>query len=292
MLRKAAGVKQEEMDWLGVEGWLKGQKGSVTRNDLMDYIKANQIELEEVQKGGLSDADVAKKSAMQDQQVDLQSQIDLIERLSDEQVLDVIRRTFPTVKDEVIKEGNNRSNANAMAQVVLRREFSELGDEIAAMDQGRSAVKFTEWQMPGGKNYKELLMRLPPGKGSEIEISDQIAAMNKRLRKKYGENYVALMNDQEKANEQSLMNEMERREGNAPLYKSGHFDETNVLAHVRFNERTDADGKRVLLIEEIQSDWMQQTRKEKAKIAEAVDSDFDAIAARMVEAGIIQKDCD
>ena len=46
-------------------------------------------------------------------------------------------------------------------------------------------------------------------------------------------------------------------------YQSSHFDEPNILAHIRFNERTDADGKRVLHIEEIQSDYAQDKRRGK-----------------------------
>ena len=46
------------------------------------------------------------------------------------------------------------------------------------------------------------------------------------------------------------------------MFKSSHFDQPNVLAHVRFNERTDANGKKVLFIEELQSDWAQKARKE------------------------------
>ena len=43
----------------------------------------------------------------------------------------------------------------------------------------------------------------------------------------------------------------------APLYQSSHWDEPNVLAHVRFDDRTDADGNKVLMIHELQSDWGQ-----------------------------------
>ena len=45
-------------------------------------------------------------------------------------------------------------------------------------------------------------------------------------------------------------------------FRSGHFSELNVVAHVRFNERTDANGKRTLFIEEIQSDWAQKGREQ------------------------------
>jgi hypothetical protein len=44
-----------------------------------------------------------------------------------------------------------------------------------------------------------------------------------------------------------------------PTYKSSHWDEPNILAHVRMNDRT-IDGKKSLHLEEIQSDWHQQGR--------------------------------
>src|SRR5690606_5896161 len=55
-------------------------------------------------------------------------------------------------------------------------------------------------------------------------------------------------------------------------YKSGHWDEKNVLAHVRLNDRTDADGNKVLFVEEIQSDWHQEGRKKGYK-GEYTDAD-------------------
>lgn len=45
------------------------------------------------------------------------------------------------------------------------------------------------------------------------------------------------------------------------LFISSHWEEANVLAHIRFNERTDTEGKKVLFIEEIQSDWGQVGRE-------------------------------
>ena len=42
------------------------------------------------------------------------------------------------------------------------------------------------------------------------------------------------------------------------MFTGGHWDEPNVIAHIRFNERVDPDGNKVLFIEEIQSDWAHQ----------------------------------
>jgi hypothetical protein len=47
---------------------------------------------------------------------------------------------------------------------------------------------------------------------------------------------------------------------------SGHrFPEDNILAHVRFTERTDADGKRMLFLDEVQSDWNTDIRERGVK---------------------------
>ena len=45
-------------------------------------------------------------------------------------------------------------------------------------------------------------------------------------------------------------------------FKSTHYDEANILVHLRMNTRTDADGNKVLFLEEVQSDWGQQGKKE------------------------------
>lgn len=45
-------------------------------------------------------------------------------------------------------------------------------------------------------------------------------------------------------------------------FQSGHFDEPNVLAHVRYDDRVDAAGKKTLFLEEVQSDWHQKGKKE------------------------------
>jgi hypothetical protein len=45
-------------------------------------------------------------------------------------------------------------------------------------------------------------------------------------------------------------------------FKSSHFDEPNILVHLRMNTRTDAEGNKVLFLEEVQSDWGQEGKKE------------------------------
>lgn len=44
-------------------------------------------------------------------------------------------------------------------------------------------------------------------------------------------------------------------------YLSGHFEVRNVLAHIRCDLREGADGERVLMLHEVQSDWAQRARR-------------------------------
>jgi len=46
-------------------------------------------------------------------------------------------------------------------------------------------------------------------------------------------------------------------------FKSPHYDEPNIFAHIRVNDRTTPEGKKILFIEEMQSDWAKEGRAKK-----------------------------
>ena len=132
-------------------------------------------------------------------------------------------------------------------------------------------------QLPGGENYKELLLTLP------VITEDTVA--EKELQKaglriqKDGANRRAVDKSGTLVIAQDVDTEFQHQEGRRATdeeqkaivaarqakgtdsYRSGHFDEPNILLHVRMNDRTDADGKRVLFLEELQSDWHQEGRQ-------------------------------
>ena len=60
-------------------------------------------------------------------------------------------------------------------------------------------------------------------------------------------------------------------------FKSSHFDEPNILVHLRMNTRVDAEGKKVLFLEEVQSDWGQKGKKEGFEIKEEDRWNFEPI---------------
>ena len=128
--------------------------------------------------------------------------------------------------------------------------------DYAQSDSDPNNTKFAQYQLPGAKegSYRELLLTLPERRDRAAmrarlkEIADEIADTSPE---RYAELY---------AKRAQLSNEFTATDDKS--FRSSHYDQANILAHVRFNERTDAEGKKVLFIEEIQSDWAQAGRKQ------------------------------
>ena len=134
-------------------------------------------------------------------------------------------------------------------------------------------TKYENYQLPGGKNYRELLLTLPE-RGAEqytranIETlpADDPATSQPDVfwYFKVPGNVLQIPKSKYPSQVDARDYIIREKQPAAPEeqnYKSSHWDQRNILAHVRFNERTDADGKRVLFIEEIQSDWAQEGKK-------------------------------
>jgi hypothetical protein len=79
---------------------------------------------------------------------------------------------------------------------------------------------------------------------------------------------------------------------NRPEFRTTHFDQPNILAHMRVNDRT-VDGKKTLFIEEIQSDWHQAGRKKginQAWTKKAQRNSSDWLLGRRIKTGFLQCD--
>ena len=98
-----------------------------------------------------------------------------------------------------------------------------------------------------------------PAKKTEVE--KKINDFFTRMSKKYGENFVSKLTPEENRERVSLSMGLDVQPKNIP-FKSSHFDEPNILVHLRMNTRTDANGNKVLFLEEVQSDWGQKGKKE------------------------------
>lgn len=128
----------------------------------------------------------------------------------------------------------------------------------------------------GNSNYRELLLTLPRvpytyGASKESKAASMAAAeyearaqavVDQANRGEYpgGRNAGLEEADRIRDEKDRVVTRILSTAPKYPNYRSSHWGESNILAHVRFDERTDADGKRVLHVAEIQSDWHQKGR--------------------------------
>lgn len=225
---KSGGVKQEEIDWMGIEDFLAG-KTKVSKEDLISHLFENEVEIKEVMKGGKAkggDVEIAESD--------------------DRGGWDVFN------ENGLIK--NFRTEAEAKAFV--EKKYPKRNE----------ATKFSAHTLPGGENYREMLLTLPGRKEKiKAEVKDfgttnapiwTVVGQNNQSLGQYGADRAAADRHAATVNAGNYEDLVDKP------FRSSHFAEPNILAHVRFNDRTDADGKKVLFLEELQSDWHQKGRKQ------------------------------
>lgn len=233
------GVKAEEIEVSGIEKWLEKQGKAVTKDDVVKYVQENQVQVREVIKGKTPELVKWEKE---------------FNRLGAEE-----NRLFEELKylpgDDFTDIWKNfKVNKTVPKELRAKAERAvQIGKRLEDLKKSRPANaelgKFSQYTLPGGENYRELLITLPrkfPSVGDYLK--------QKGYPSPGTEAHMLAIKEYEKLYGDII----QRAKGD---YKSSHWDEPNVLAHVRFNERVDSEGKKVLFIEEIQSDWHQAGRK-------------------------------
>ena len=232
MLQKN-GVKEEELEWMGLTELLgpKSSHRTVTKQQVLDALKGG-VRIEEVVKGGPSG-------------------------------------------NWVVYNGENNDYFETKAEAVAyAKEIGAPSEDLFFEEStSKEAPKYANWQLPGGENYRELLLTLPTP--STLYFRDAaIQALKRNDNLGFdtpGEAFDAIRLHSDWRDRWEVTDEADAKilddvatagEQARNTYRTSHFDEPNVLAHLRFNERTDADGNKVLFIEEVQSDWHQEGRKQ------------------------------
>jgi hypothetical protein len=172
------------MEWTGLDDWLSQQKGPVTKQQVADYVRDNQVQVNEVMKGGVKEEDILAHHDFSPE---------FWNDLGDRDRLDLTQQFYRDTG--ITPEG---------------------------------PTKFSQYTLPGGENYREMLLTLP----TKGEVSNDV----------FGRPVVYQAPGEQ-------------------VFKSSHYDEPNILAHVRFNDRM-IDGKKTLFVEEVQSDWHQKGKRE------------------------------
>jgi len=242
--------KQTELEESGLIEHIESMdKDVVTRQEILDYMDMNRIVLEEVQ--------LSQRTAPDRLNYDLQEEGFAVftddhgqtigsmqARRNEDGVWQLVDIWSETVEAEAATLEELASSPDVIASVV--------GDSDNVTDVTGPRFNKPDLALPGGENYREVLLTLPsrePAKGTSKPqwLIDTGRAEN-------------LTEAVRLADSGRFDSEWEGAQ--EADFRSSHWpDDPNVLLHLRMNERTDADGKRVLFIEEIQSDWHQTGRK-------------------------------
>ena len=258
MIAKGEGVRAEEMAWTGLDDFLAGKK-SVTKAEIKEFTDANQVRVEEVVKSE-PDISTMNRQAMQD----------IEESLDEGQVLDDDALNAMEGWLTATEYGNKR--LARQYEALLEEKLSDAGDMRSVGDFTRSArddyedsstPKWGEYTLPGGKNYREVLLTLPENKGFNVTRYEELKQKD----------IAGKLNDLEEVKEFNTL--IDRKESG--VFTQGHYDEPNVLAHIRLNDRTGPDGERILFVEEIQSDWHQMGREKGYQTPERFTEPFQVI---------------
>ena len=243
LLREA---KEDERKWSGIDEFLEG-KAKVNRDELLAFLKANQLQIEEVVKGNRDPSEF------------------------NERYNEWVRNLRANKKSGFARNPYDLKDEGKLTKKELEQLEAFNAESKRDTD---SSTKFGTYTLSGGANYRELLLTFP------FVQSDRQRARVEALHKKRDEIF-----DRWKANDwnpveaaqkdpqgdkeltaaNQELNEIDPEafgDAGPRAFQTRHFDESNILAHVRFNERTDSAGKRVLFLEEVQSDWHQRGRRE------------------------------
>ena len=116
----------------------------------------------------------------------------------------------------------------------------------------RQTTAYDQYRLPGGSNYREILLQTPTFGGRDLEDLMYLEAMERR----------GGFNDTYKYPQENLARLRKKREDMGKEYNSAHWEgDPNVLAHMRVQDRAGPNGEKILHVEEIQSDWHQAGRK-------------------------------
>jgi hypothetical protein len=246
-LMKAPDVKKDELQYTGLDEFLK-DKPNVTRQEVTDYLSKNKVDVQEVQLGGNVVEDsvgVAKRKAVFDK---YEPEIQALYKEMDSFGYDTPRERLQSTDNRLRKLQEIRDREADAAYVIPEP----------------IPTKFSQFTLPGGENYREILLKLPTKGPSTIDAmpDSELRALIMRNDRNADVDGLSRQDLVSMIDGMGLdSSDLSRlRVDNSTQFKSSHFDEPNILAHMRVNDRVDADGKKMLLVEEIQSDWHQAGR--------------------------------
>lgn len=205
-LKNQPGVKAEELEWSGL-GDLP--KGPITKDQLLTHLKENQVQPQLVEKSG-------EPPMSEDEQVEA-----VRNKMEEE-----FARQYPF------------STADDFRDYMDTDEGFEKYHELLAElpEQMERQPKYSGYQMPGGSNYRETLLTLPSDRQIDpATIHEQLAQLEMEFQKLDPNDPMSVPRRRELRAKVNIL----ETQLNSPqtAFQSSHWEEPNVLLHLRMNDR-------------------------------------------------------
>jgi hypothetical protein len=250
-IMKGENVRPDEINAMGLDTFLKG-KTNVTAAEVQDYIAKNKLGLGEARYGKTNSNNADYAQVVKD---------------GDDYYIKVDGNTD--------WERPFSSESSAQAKVAEILDYYGYG-------KSEDTSKFKQYQLPGGTNYREVVLTLPTKVDQRGFFIDRD-----------GNNFYLRNHDGKTLGEYGSRYEAQEamQKNTSQDYKSSHWDDPNPLAHLRMSDRV-TDGKKTLLVDEVQSDWHQAGREqgykdpqaqEKIKQIKTLKDEMDALNTRRYE---------
>ena len=172
----------------------------------------------------------------------------------------------PKLREEITNDLTDKQlaeRADDIAQSWGYRDYDDLLPQFQRevderLERMQNQYGYDKLLIPGGKNYREIKMKLPSFSEEDSQKLMKLEADQRRTDPDFWRNSGDAYRLRELQAKKAAMGEP---------YLSSHWKgEPNVLAHMRVSDRVGPDGQKILHVEEIQSDWHQEGRKKGYKI--------------------------
>jgi hypothetical protein len=228
LLKKQPGVTKAELEWLDIEEWFEAKGGTITRDEIIDYVDANGIVVEEIQH--------KDDQAYQGMSIEGGGRKRDIFLKMPEIPEDSLIYSFQIVKDGIADEHVTDEIADDFFTWINTDE------RMADVQAGRT------------------------GQGDRVEL--QVENVNETqydLIIQFMNNRALTLIDEQTTDFRAVDEKQQQLLDKAPGLKSNfgfsHFSHKNILAWMRTTERVGPNGEKILMVEEVQSDWHQQGAK-------------------------------
>ena len=236
-IKKLDGVKQGELEHTGIIEYLTTFEGKISKEEVISYLQNNGLQVKEVI---LNDKYEIQERDTGDLQDAIYEEVDIIykEKLKNGEITeDHFAEKTEDGEFEVFGPD---------AQTDLRFEDQQDANE-AANQLNQMAMLDAKYEIK--ESFSDEKLRII--ESNMIDANQEVSGGPT----KYG-SYTL----EGGTNYREVLLTLPI-EATPETYNSSHFDQSNILTHIRLADHVDVNGNKTLMVEEIQSDWHQEGRK-------------------------------